>query len=325
MRLFYLVNPTFSLVFSLIDISFLSFELEKNILNYTMMRFKEYLLLTSIAFLLFSCKKTEEVQIEGNVAPPDLTVENVIVENYINKLYISLLGRKATDQEFNEGLQILENDDLSAESRISLIQSIQERPDYYIHEYEIARAALLNGLDTNTVYQYINILNEQLDQQTDPEAISRYNEEIQKLEDLVNVTYDLESNSIQMKDVHQRCVRNFFYDEINMGTENFIVSIYQNFFFRYPSNEELSEATKVIDGLQGIVFYEIASGKDDFISLFTESNEYLEGQVRDLYLRYLFREPQAAEMAILANQYKDGDSFETIQQKILSSDEYVGI
>ena len=53
--------------------------------------------------MLISCDKTEEVYIEGNVAPPDETIENVIIENYLNKLYISLLGRKATDEEFSAG------------------------------------------------------------------------------------------------------------------------------------------------------------------------------------------------------------------------------
>ena len=80
-----------------------------------------------------------------------------------------------------------------------------------------------------------------------------------------------------------------------------------------------------MEGLQGIVFYEVASCKESFIELFTESNEYYEGQVRELYLRYLFRDPAAAEMAPLANQYMEGASFKLIQQQILSSDEYVGL
>lgn len=274
---------------------------------------------------LIACNKTEEVLIEGNVAPPDQTVENVTVENYVNKLYISLLGRKATDSEFSNGLNSLDAEELSSESREALIASIQNLSDYPINEYEIARASLLNGLDTNTIHQYIYILNEQLSLETEPDIIAQYNVEIQKLEDLIDVTYSLDDNSITMRDVHQRCVRNFFYDEINMGTENYIVSIYQNFFFRYPTSEELEEATKVVDGLQGIVFFEVASGKDDFIEKFTESNEYYEGQVRELYLRYLFREPTASEMSHLANQYKEGASYKSIQQQILSSDEYVGI
>lgn len=290
-----------------------------------MIRSFRYLMMVMAFFSLIACNKTDEVLIEGNVAPPDETVENVTVENYVNKLYISLLGRKATDSEFTEGLNTLESDELSSASRETLISSIQALPDYHVNEYEIARASLVNGLDTNTVYQYIYILNEQLSLETDPDIIAQYNVEIQKLQDLIDVTSDLDNNLIDMKEVHQRCVSNFFYDEINMGSENFVVSIYQNFFFRYPTTEELEEAVKVVDGLQGIVFFEVASGKDDFISKFTESNEYYEGQVRDLFLRYLFREPTAAEISDLATDYKEGASFKTIQQQILSSDEYVGI
>lgn len=290
-----------------------------------MIKFRNLLIIISLSIGLVACSKTEEVLVDGNVAPPDNTIENVTFENYVNKLYISLLGRKATDSEFSEGLNLLEADDLSQTSRESLVASIQALPDYHVHEYEIARASLVEGLDTNTIQQYIFIFNDQLSNETDPDNIAIYNAEILKLQNLMDVTDDLDAGTISMKDVHQRCVYNFFYDEVNMGTENFIVSIYQNFFFRYPTIEELAEATKVVEGLQGIVFYEVASGKESFIELFTESNEYYEGQVRELYLRYLFRDPTAAEMAPLANQYMEGASFKLIQQQILSSDEYVGL
>jgi hypothetical protein len=40
----------------------------------------------------------------------------VTFENYINKLYISLLGRKFTDIEFSNGLNNLEAEELSIDS-----------------------------------------------------------------------------------------------------------------------------------------------------------------------------------------------------------------
>jgi hypothetical protein len=290
-----------------------------------MIKSKNILISISLSIGLIACIKTEEFLVEGNVAPPDETIENVTFENYVNKLYISLLGRKATDQEYSYGLNTIESEDLSETSRETLISSIQSLSDYNVNQFEIARASLLEGLDTNTIQQYIYIFNDQLSNETDPDNIAIYNAEILKLQNLMDITGDLTDGSITMKDVHQRCVYNFFYDEVNMGTENLIVSIYQNFFYRYPTIEELEEATKVVEGLQGIVFYEVASGKANFISLFTESNEYYEGQVRELYLRYLFREPAASEMAHLANQYMDGATYQFIQQQILSSDEYVGL
>ena len=55
------------------------------------------------------------------------------------------------------------------------------------------------------------------------------------------------------------------YDEINMGTENFVVSIFQNFFHRYPTAAELYSASNMVDGNQSTIFNTNGSSKKDFI------------------------------------------------------------
>ena len=286
---------------------------------------RRHLLLFLSAWLIVSCSRTEEVVIEGNQAPPDNTIENVILENYINKLYISLLGRKVNELEYSSAYNLLEDADMSIESREQLIDLIHANPQFHVNEYELARADLLNGVDTNSINSQIDAINAFLTTLTDSAEIQIYENARDDLLRLTTVPSDLDNEIISMSDMHRFCVDNFAYDEINMGTENFIVSIYQNFFYRYPTEEELVEASKSVDGFQGIVFYQILESKQEFIDAFVETEEYFEGQVRSLYLRYLFREPTAEEMTGLAYRYQNGETYKNVQKSILIIDEYVGL
>src|SRR5262249_6139060 len=107
------------------------------------------LLKYSICFILFflaffSCKKTEQVVIDDNVAPPDSTISNSIKEDYINKAYISLLGREPDSVEVTEAKWIINKNNLSLNDRKELLDTILQHKEYYTRLYQIARADLLN-------------------------------------------------------------------------------------------------------------------------------------------------------------------------------------
>ena len=73
--------------------------------------------------IVFSCSKDSTELITNNVAPPDYTVDRVIKENYINKLYISMLGREPNVDEFNSARNLL-GDEVTLESRELLVESV---------------------------------------------------------------------------------------------------------------------------------------------------------------------------------------------------------
>ena len=98
--------------------------------------------------LLSNCTKTEEVLVPGNLAPPDNTIENVIKENYVNKLYINLLGRKATDTEYTAGLALLNKNNLATADRRTLINSVFSQAGYWKRTDQLAREELLNSADS---------------------------------------------------------------------------------------------------------------------------------------------------------------------------------
>ena len=279
----------------------------------------------SLLLLCCSCEKDNIVYIEGNKAPPDETIENITKENYVNKLYISVLGRQATAVEFSSGLAILNKNNLSTSNRIELVDIVLATDDYFHNEYRIIRSELLNGLDTIEVSKSIKTYQQSLLSTNDQNQIDKINEGLGKLFLMKNIISDLIAGTINFNNVQNRCVFNLFYDQINMGTENFVVSMYQNFFYRYPTISELLKSSDMVGGMQTIMFFKVGQSKQDFINLFLESNEYYEGQIRLAYLRFIFREPTNTEATSMVGLYKIDLDYKAMQKRILISDEYVGL
>lgn len=275
--------------------------------------------------LVSSCKKDKEIIIDGNTPPPDGTIPNVVKENYVNKSYISVLGRKPTDSELLTGMTILNQHNLSVADRNQLLDAIFLKPGYNQRLYDISIATLLNNLDTSLITQDINVFALLL---TDPQYQSQWpliQAEKTKLEDLRKSVADINSGALSLIGLHRRCVNNYFYDQINMGTENFVVSMFQHFLYRYPTDDELTQSKQIVDGFEGVVFLQTGHIKDDFLNIFFGCNNYFEGQVRDLYMRYLFREPTSVEMSDKAASYKKSLNYKALQKEILSTNEYAGI
>lgn len=272
-----------------------------------------------------ACEKDSIVYIDGNVAPPDSTVESVTLTNYLNKVYISLLGRKASDQEFDEGLSLLQASNANYSSRSSLVETVMSKEEYFHNEYETIRADVLNNADTADFTTFKTIFTDSKKTTNDQILIDWYDFAIHRLSLLQDVIPDLESGSIDFTEVQKRCVYNNFYDDINMGTENFVVSIYQNFVFRYPTVSELENAKKMVDGGESIVFFTAGKSKEDFLDIFFSSNEYYEGQVRTNYKRFMYREPTSEELILATKSYKVNNDFKLMQKAIFVTDEYFGL
>ncbi len=284
--------------------------------------------LFSLILVSTSCKKEEITvykEIPGNKAVPDSTVSNLLPENYVNKVYISVLGRKATDAEYNSGLNTLKTNNFSPADRSIFLDQTLAKAEYLPHHYTMARVDLLNDIDTNEFTNYIAVFQLLLTDTTYASIWQILNYEIVRLEKMKSLSADLKSGAISIRDAHLRCTNNYFYDQINMGTENFVVSLWQNFLFRYPTIDELTEASKMVNGFNGIVLLKDGIGKDELLNIFFNSNEYYEGQARDFFKRYLFREPSSAEMSEMASLYKTSGNLKTLQKAILTSKEYSGL
>ncbi|MBC8265570.1 MAG: hypothetical protein H8E84_01255 [Flavobacteriales bacterium] len=277
------------------------------------------------SILIFtSCTKVEDVIVDGNIVPPDYTIENTTIENYINKLYISTIGREPTEPEFNADYDILRNSNLSLGSRETVINNILNKVEYSFNLFKLESENILNGVDTAQINEYIEIFDFLMQTATGLDSIYILIE-YDRLLEMQGILPALINGSINNVEMHKRMVNNLFYDDINMGTENFVVSVFQNFLGRYPSESEVENASTIVDGGNATLFFVAGNGKDDFIDIFFSSDEYFTGQTDVLFNRYLFRNPTSEESVNYSLDYMESEEYKDLQIRILSTNEFIGL
>lgn len=286
---------------------------------------KTPILILLLVVLVTACQK-DEIIIEDNTAPPDSTISTLILENYVAKCYISLLGRDPSETEEQEAVNLLRNAGMSVGSRKEMIDVILTDSEYRDKILEYNSIKLLNApFDTTEIQTQLFIYNSLLDDPQYAPFIDLIQDVIDKLETLADTPDDFRNGTIGMQEMHRRLVTNDIYDQINMGSFNFVLSLFNNFLFRDPTAEEHDAGITMVDGFVAVLFYETGNSKEECIDIFLSSDDYFEGQVRELYLRYLFREPSSEEQSYHAIRYRDSGNYDRLQKDILSTDEFAGI
>lgn len=284
---------------------------------------KRILCLFSI-LIISSCTKTEDVIVGDNTLPLDNTIDNTIIETYINKLYISTIGREPIETEFTTDFAILREADISQESRELVIDGILNKDEYTGNLFKLECEHLLLGLDTADINQNIHVLNVLISTAQGLELI--YLEDaLERMLKLQEVLPGLGNGTISNMEMHKRMVNNNVYDEINMGTENFVVSMFQSFMQRYPTLSELENGKLMVNDNNASVFFVPGNGKEDFINIFIESDEYYTGQTNILFNRYLFRDPTSEESVNYSLDYIISQDYKLLQRRILSTNEFIGL
>jgi len=274
--------------------------------------------------IIASCTKVEDVLVDGNIIPPDNTIENTTIENYINKLYISTIGREPTSSEFDANFETLREDNLDQESREEVIDGILAKEEYYNNLFKLESANILNGVDTAMINERYYLYKYFLMNATGFDSIY-IGYEFERLSVLKQALLDLNAEIITNTELYKRMVNNNFYDDINMGTENFIVSCFQNFMGRYPTEAEVENSSVMVDGGNSTLFFQAGNGKDDFIDIFFSSDEYFTGQTSILFKRYLFRNPSSEESVNYSLDYINSNDYKELQKRILSTNEFIGL
>lgn len=295
------------------------------------------ILFLAAALIFSSCKKEEiryeEVTFGNNTAPVDSTVDSaafsLLIENYVNKSYITALGREPDSVEKNFGVHLLLDSNLSMNSRYQFLDSVFSNPGFIDKFYERARIDLLQGLDTSEITIQIYIIEfiviPSIVSTADSIFIPYYQAEADRLKEMREIPDSLHAGVITYKEAHLRCVNNSFYDQINMGSFNFVVSMFQHFLDRYPTTNEQVAGVSMVNGNPDILFLTAGQSKNDFLKIFFDSDDYYEGQVLALYRQYLFRIPTTLEMDNGTTLYMSTGDFIQLQKSILSKNEFIGL
>ena len=290
------------------------------------MRIARFLPFLAFLVIAFSACEKDEVIVDDNIAPPDHTIPALVVETYINKCYISLLGRKPTEAEESAAKTTLNAGGLDEASRHAMLQPVLASVEYRNKILENSSIKLLTvPFDPVDVQFRIEVTTTALNDPQYAAFVELIQMELDRYEELLSTPQDFTSGAINVRQLHRRLVNNGIYDELNMGSFNFVVSLYNHFLFRDPTESETLSATTMVDGLTSVAFFTTGDSKGDFIDIFLASDDYYEGQVRELFYRYLFREPTPEELAYHTVNYKNSNNYEALQKAMLSLDEFVGL
>jgi len=287
-----------------------------------------------IALILPGCKKDpiekdvhENLVVNNNNAPPYDGVTQLQVQHYVNKLHIDLIGEKPDSAALSHWTQHLFDNNLHVDARSDIVNDLMGNYKYYKRLTEATAIRIMNGSDSAYLAEQIYVY--QLQQVIDSAAGNKLEVqiiqiEIDKLEDLLNVTPDYRSGAISVNEFYRRFLYNAIYDEINMGSENFVKSVFENLFFRPATAQELLYGVDMVDGVPSQLFLQDGNNKWDFLVIATTSHEFYQGLVIEFYQNYFARNPSSGEMAGYAQELQASLDLQDFQRKLLISREYAG-
>jgi len=300
-----------------------------------------YSLLTICAVIIvcsFSCKKEQEV-FEDNTPPPYSGISTLEVQNYVNRVFIDLIGREPLDSEMDTEVELLEQNELSTAARTSLIHKIQFKKDslpgdssyfiaYHKKLYEDTKARLLEGSSDNYIMGEYNLYRGFAIADSingNPVGYELNSAEANRLMDILNSQYLLRDSLITPQIMYSRMMFNSIYDEINMNSFNFINAVFDDCYFRFPTQAEFNASFPVIENNEAsVILGEVAQNKNDYVNIIVNNQEFDEGIVIWAFQSLLNRTPQTNEALELSTHFTANKNIPYIQEKILITDEYAG-
>ena len=289
-----------------------------------------------VALFIFSCKKDAEI-ISDNDAPYYGEIPTILLENYVNRMYIDLLGREPLDSEMINDVQYLRDSDVSLESRDSLLYKLQFDTTYiegdssykfaYFHRmYEMIKVRLIEGASNAYISQDLNnwwngYVNDSLN--NDLLSANKKLLEYEILNSVLESELEYYNNVIEINEIHRRMIYNSVYDQINMNTFNFINAAFDNLLFRYPTQYEFDEVYLMIeDNTSQVVLGSSGNNKEAFTHIICNTREFYEGVITWAYGTLLARNPTSEETDLLMNTFYYNHDFQWLQRQIMKSDEY---
>ena len=286
--------------------------------------------------LSVSCRRSGE-DVPNNRPASFENVSTVKVENYINRLYIDLLGREPLDQEVIRDLAGLRAGDLDYDSRRRLITMLMTdssfvegdssyKKAYYQRIYDLTKARLLEGAGDDEFRQQIgNARFAVTSARLTGDSIAVYSalETIDRCENVLKSRRSYQLGLIDIRGMYASMLDNPVYDIINMNTLNFVNASFDDLFFRFPTRDEFDIAYGIIESGKGAsLFGGFADNKPAYCQMLVNSREFSEGMIKWCYLSLVGREPNTQETYNLLEDFHKTKNLQEVQINILITDEY---
>lgn len=287
-------------------------------------------------FLFTACTEAVHV-IDDNDPYSSFNISDLKIENYINRLYIDIIGREPLDIELEAELAYLKATDLERSSRDSIIRKLMNDTSFRANEfsykaayvqnlYNLAKVRCLEGVSDDEFRQRIGIARFAAEKDSllgNWEGYWKNQNEIRRYRAVIASRQALYDGLLEFHQMFAFMVDNGVYDVINMNTFNFVRAVYDELLWRLPTEQEYDRAFNMIEYNQTEeIFGELGSDKNDFIRIVTESNGMLEGMVIWAYQVFLNRAPTPEEVVTMMSEYAFHKSIDPVILKILVTDEY---
>lgn len=283
-----------------------------------------------------SCSE-ELVVIDGNPPYSTFNVSDIKIANYVNRLYIDVLGREPLDVELTVEVNRLKAGNLKREVRDSIIYKLMTDTTYSENEfsykaayiqnlYNLAKIRCLEGASDGDIQLRINVMKNGAHQDS---LEGNWDGYYNKLNEVRRNTATLESRQalydglITYHQMYSFMIDNSLYDIINMNSFNFIRATFDQLLWRLPIDHEFNSSFEMIEYNQTAeLFGTLGSDKNDYVRILTESNEMLEGMLIWCFQVFMSRPPSADEVVTLLPVYSSTKDINWIIAQILVTDEY---
>ncbi|MCX8081406.1 MAG: hypothetical protein N3F09_09230 [Bacteroidia bacterium] len=309
--------------------------LKKFLLNNLLLTIAGILILTQCS------KKEKHVHIDGNESPYYDKVPRVKVENYINRLFIDIIGRQPTNAELKSEADHLIANHLAISVREELITKLQTDQTYRPGDssyaiaasnrlYDLLTTRLCEGLGEKDflhqkgIFVFAALQDSLQGNWADFYKHKKYIEELDKAAKAMWLFYH---NQIEIEEYCSILINNyvtFHHTSTYMGNEdNTIIYTFNDLLFRAPTANEFQIARDMIlNGTSGILFGQSGHSKGDYFQIITHCQEFYEGTVKWLYKTFLTRNPTTQEIMKAMNTLPFDKDIYKIQKQIFKSDEY---
>lgn len=286
--------------------------------------------------MLGACKKDPDLVLD-NDAPYYSEVSDLLIENYINRVYIDQIGREPFDSEMNSERLTLKAADLNFEAREAMIIKLQSNTDfipgdisykhaYYNRLYEQGKARFMEAASNGEIQEVMGPIAGGIDNDSlngNWEGLAERYAQLARLQAVLDSEEKYMTGEMEISDVCAAMVNNAVYDEINMNTFNFVNASFDNMFFRFPTEQEFYTGYNMVEYNQpGSLLGASGQNKEEYVRILADSREFYEGLIVWSYQILLAREPSTAETnTLMMDLYTDHD-LQMVQRTIMITDEY---
>ncbi|GAB1396150.1 MAG TPA: hypothetical protein PKN57_05685 [Saprospiraceae bacterium] len=293
-------------------------------------------LFTLVVVVLTGCNKDPEI-IGGN-NPPDYTkISTIKMQNYVNRMFIDLVGREPLDVEMDENVNLLRSNNLSVNARRQIIQKLQNSTDsvfgdgsyrkaYSQYMYNLAKVRTIEGASDEDINMRIGNIVFGMKEDSllgDWESYNKGLLEKNNLQSILDTKVQFFDGQIPYDVFFSRMVNNSIYDFIHMNTFNFVNSTFEDLLWRFPTSTEFLVGFDIVEyNKPNLFFNKLCTNKKEYVDAICDTNEFFEGMIIWCYRTLLSREPKSQETSEILGEYILNRDIRKIQEKIMITDEY---